>query len=151
MENEVHKQNNHMIKLVTNKNQTLLAQVLLAELAKRKMTLLAPHAKGGNSSPPVDLREAVPVTCALQALTVLYTDLGACNPAPDTWDLIASLTGAPWTATRVACAQCLASIGSKAPKYLLPNVQRSVEVLLTEVCVCVCVRERERVCVCVLE
>ena len=140
-----------MIKLATNKNQTLLAQVLLAELAKRKMTLLAPHAKGGNSSPRVDLREAVPVTCALQALTVLYTDLGACNPAPDTWDLIASLTGAPWTATRVACAQCLASIGSKAPKYLLPNVRRSVEVLLTEVCVCVCERERERVCVCVLE
>jgi hypothetical protein len=97
----------------------------------------------------VDLREAVPVTCALQALTVLYTDLGACNPGPDTWDLIASLTAAPWTATRVACAQCLASIGSKAPKYLLPNVERSVEVLLTEVCVCecVCVCERERECV----
>ena len=107
------------------------------------MTLLPPHAEGGNSDPPVDLREAVPVTCALQALTVLYTDLGGCNPGPDTWDLIASMTGAPWTATRVACAQCLASIGSKAPKYLLPTVQRNVEVLLKKVRVCVCV------CVCV--
>lgn len=120
-----------LIERLSESGKTLLVQVLLGEVAKRKMALLPPRA-GGSGSAPVDLREAVPVTCALQALTTLYTDIGGCAPGRETWDLIASLACAPWTATRVAAAQCLASIGTKAPQYLLPSVQRSVEVLLTE-------------------
>ena len=111
----------------------LLVQVLIADLAKRKALLPPPpspsssdaaaagtQASGSSSASMMDLRQALPVTCALQALTSLYCEIGGCQPTRETWDQISALLLAPWTAARVAAAQCLRAIGSKAPHLLLP-------------------------------
>ena len=120
----------------------LLVQVLLGELTKRAglMAGAAAAAGGGAGAGAAgaggaalpDLRQAVAVTCVLHALTCLYSDMGGCPLAPETWQLVLGLVRAPWTATRVAAAHCLRAMGSKAPQHLLPSLRRNVETLLTE-------------------
>jgi hypothetical protein len=120
--------------------KTLLVQVLLGELTKRSALLVPRSQVSGRAAPgaeaggaPPDLRQAVPVTCALHALTALYNDIGGCQLAQETWELVIRLVRAPWTATRVAAAQCLRAMGSKAPQLLLPALRSNLEVLLQEV------------------
>ena len=118
--------------------KSLLVQVLLGELTKRA-GLIAPAvggaaagADGAGGTALPDLQQAVPVTCVLHALTCLYSDMGGCALAPETWQLVLGLVRAPWTATRIAAARCLRAMGSKAPQHLLPSLRRNVETLLTE-------------------
>ena len=121
---------------LSEEGKGLLVQVLLAEVAKRARALVPPQPQPPDQPAAAaalpDLRQAAAVTCAVHALTSLYSDMGGGAPSAETWDMLQQLAGAGWTPTRVAVAQCLAAIGAKSPHLLLPSIRRSLPALLAE-------------------
>jgi hypothetical protein len=92
---------------LSEEGKALLVQVLLAEVAKRARALVPPQPQPPDKPAAAalpDLRQAAVVTCAVHALTSLYSDMGGGAPSAETWDMLQQLAGAGWTPTRVAVA-----------------------------------------------